>query len=69
VVPQFENALRDDRHVVEGSGGKIDEKAVGLKYKIREDIVIVPNDPAAPRSSQPAAAITSPAKTAKGGGS
>src|SRR6185436_13308217 len=36
VVPKIENALRDDRHIVEGSGGKRNEKLSGLKYQIRE---------------------------------
>lgn len=82
VVPEFERTLRDERHIVEGSGGKRDEKAVGLNYRIRHDIVIAPNDPTAPaRSTKPAAAEktsapkaspakAAPAKTAaKGGGS
>ena len=57
VVPEFENALRDDRHVVEGSGGKRDAKAVGLNYRVFETIVIAPNDPTAP------ATTAKPAKT------
>jgi Tfp pilus assembly PilM family ATPase len=48
VVPELENAMRDERHTVEGFGGKKDEKAVGLKWRVREDIVIAPTDPTAP---------------------
>lgn len=62
VVPAFERALRDDRHIVSGSGGKRDEKAVGLNYRILEDIVIAPHDPLAPaRSAKQAAGAKSPA--------
>ncbi|MCE9526645.1 MAG: hypothetical protein K8R36_11390 [Planctomycetales bacterium] len=55
-VSEFESALRDDRHVVEGSGGKTDPKAIGLNYKVREDIVIAASDPTAPAKSKPAPA-------------
>lgn len=47
VVPKFENALRDDRHFVEGSGGKLNPKLSGLKYQIRESVIIAAKDPAA----------------------
>ena len=56
VVPQFESALRDDRHVVEGSGGKRNEKLAGLNYQIRESVIIAPNDPTAPAPARPSAA-------------
>lgn len=68
VIPELEAALRDERHTVEGSGGKRDEKAVGLNYRYREDIVIAPLDPtkstpAAPiKENSKASAKSSPAK-------
>ena len=66
VVSEFESALRDDRHVVEGSGGKTDPKAIGLNYKVREDIVIAPNDPTAPAKSKPVPAPKSAGKAPPG---
>ncbi len=63
VVPVLESALRDERHTVQGFGGKRDTKAVGLNWKIREDIVIAPNDPTLP-PLKPSAAKSSKAPTA-----
>ncbi|MBC7853095.1 MAG: hypothetical protein IAF94_06640, partial [Pirellulaceae bacterium] len=71
VSPEFERALRDERHIVSGSGGKRDEKAVGLNYRILEDIVIAPHDPLAPArtakqvtGAKPPAESKAPAKAA-----
>ena len=64
VVPDLENALRDERHTVEGFGGKKDEKAIGLNWRVREDIVIAPNDPTAPA---PKAADVDKGKVPAGG--
>jgi len=63
VVPEFEAALRDERHTVESSGGKRDEKAVGLKYRYKEDIVIAPLDPTkASRGAKNGARVATDAK-------
>lgn len=64
VAPDLESAMRDDRHTVEGFGGKKDEKAVGLNWRVREDIVIAPSDPTSPH---PKAASTFPGKAAAKG--
>jgi Tfp pilus assembly PilM family ATPase len=43
VIAQIESALRDERHVVTGSGGREDERATAMRWRFKEDIHISPN--------------------------
>lgn len=66
VISQIEQALRDERHVVVGSGGREDERAGALRWQFKEDIRISPDEGLAPpvpapKANRPATAKASAA--------
>lgn len=60
-IHELENALRDANHVVQGSGGKKDDKLTGLTWRFREAIDVTVPDPsdAALPATKP---VSTPAK-------
>jgi Tfp pilus assembly PilM family ATPase len=66
VIAQIENALRDTRHVVTGSGGREDERATGgLRWKFKEEIRISPEGEVAtvaPKSAEKTPSKSSPSR-------
>ena len=68
VIAQIENSLRDERHVVTGSGGREDDRATELRWQFKENIRISPDFGDAPPPRTTSTKTTPVAAPKKGAG-
>ena len=70
-MTKLEEALRDDQHTVQNTGGKRDTKLSGNNFRFHEDVMIAPSDPTAPAAKEASTkkpAGSPAAKTPQAGG-